>query len=120
MLPFVKQFEKTKELVKDEDLMNSFCWELIRHNGPPVAYRVQADTDVQTSGGQSFRVKSNTMLWSNMSAVLRDPQFWIDPTVFKAERFKTWARPEHPLEWATRRNAQQQLQQRDPHTNAEP
>ena len=55
--------ENRPMLLRDEALMTSFCWELLRHNGPPLTFRLREDTVIPTSmqRGDTYRVRRGTV-----------------------------------------------------------
>lgn len=79
--------EQGKELMRDEALLDSFAWELIRHNGPPIMRDVESDTEIPTSGGKRYKVKKGTTLLAHLNLAQRDPTVWAEPHVFRADRF---------------------------------
>ena len=78
----------------DPELKKSFCWELLRFNGPPLAFQVSADTDVPTNapGGNNstikHRVKAGTVLQTHLGLAQMDKAVWANPHIFKADRFQ--------------------------------
>lgn len=85
--------EGGEELLRDEALLDSFVWELYRHNGPHLEKIAQSDVDIDSSAGENYRVKSKTHLFTILGLVQRDATLWKDPHVFKAERFLSSSEP---------------------------
>ena len=82
-----------QELLQDDKLLDSFVWELYRHNGPVMCQKTSSDTDITDSSGTKYSVKPNTRLYTDLSMALRDPVHWKDPHVFKVERFYAGVEP---------------------------
>ena len=78
--------EWNQELVEDNDMLESFAWELLRHNGPPLARKVDNVTTIAAPTGE-LEVKEGTILYSKLPLVMRDERLWKEPDTFKAERF---------------------------------
>ena len=76
-----------QELLQNEELLDSFVWELHRHNGPVLSNITKSDTEILDSSGEKYSVKADTILFTDLSMVNRDPAHWKNPHVFKAERF---------------------------------
>jgi hypothetical protein len=76
-----------EELLSQTSLFESFIWECIRCQGPPIAFIVEKDTDIKTSCGKSHRVKEGTRLLAPLPIVTRDPFVWKEPHTFKPHRF---------------------------------
>ena len=83
--------------LKDEDdlvsrrgkgnLLDSFVWELARHNGSYVGAKVKRDMSVRDSVGKLYRVRRATTLLSNTALASRDPNIWHEPEQFMPARF---------------------------------
>lgn len=75
------------ELLSHTNLLESFCWECIRCQAPPLAHIVDEDTKIKTSSGRCHQVKKGTKLVAPLSIVARDPMIWKDPHIFKPDRY---------------------------------
>jgi hypothetical protein len=75
------------ELLSQNNLLESFCWECIRFQAPSISYLVDKDTDLKTTTGHCHQVKKGTKLVASLPIVARDPTIWKDPHLFKPERF---------------------------------
>ncbi|GMH74213.1 hypothetical protein TL16_g06404 [Triparma laevis f. inornata] len=86
-----------KEQMKDEDeLLTSFCYELLRNNGPPamlkMGFKDSPENEdyysvVNTSKGESFAIKNGTTCYFNSAVLGRDETRWENPHTFRADRF---------------------------------
>ena len=90
-----------KELLTDGQLMDSFCWELLRFSSRTFIVPAKpkdgkkdgnskADNSftVYSSNGESYRVKGDTLLFTHLPVVMRDEKYWAEPNLFKAGRFR--------------------------------
>jgi cytochrome P450 len=79
-----------KELLVDEDLMDSFCWELFRFTSRTFIVSTAADsvTAIHSSSGETYSVKGGTLLFTHLPVVMRDDKYWSQPNLFKAGRFR--------------------------------
>jgi len=87
-------------------LLESFCYELLRNNGPMGIFKLKRDTALRTSAGEHYLLKSGTIVCVNNTVTQRDETVYEDPHTFRADRF-------YPLPPKT-------LAARDPATGAEP
>lgn len=79
-----------KELLVDEDLMDSFCWELLRFTSRSFIVPTAAGTAtaIHSSSGETYSVKGGTLLFTHLPVVMRDDKYWSQPNLFKAGRFR--------------------------------
>jgi hypothetical protein len=79
-----------KELLVNEDLMDSFCWELLRFTSSTFVVPTAADTAtaIHSSSGDIYSVKGGTLLFTHLPVVMRDDKYWSQPNLFKAGRFR--------------------------------
>jgi len=87
MLYYLPQYSGRDEMLEDDSLLTSFCYELLRNNGPPGMYELPEETTVNTSKGESYVFKKGTVCYANYSAVQRDETVYEDPHTFRADRF---------------------------------
>ena len=81
--------EGGRELLRPENtsLLNSFCWELLRHNGPTIMRQFDDPTIVTSSSGKSFHCRAGTKVVAQLGLAMRDPAVWANPELFVADRF---------------------------------
>lgn len=95
--------EGGQELLRDDELLQSMAWELLRNNGPGENYICKEDRLIPTSAGVTHRVKKGTNLYFHMGHAQRDGYVWKDANEFRVDRFK-------PLPPATLKNPEGDLQ----------
>ena len=79
--------DRGKQLLKDDEHLTSFAWELLRHNGPTVMMRLIEDTMVETAEGDHHKLLSGTIVLCSTSMAQRDGRQWKDPSIFRSRRF---------------------------------
>jgi len=85
-----------KELLANEELMDSFCWELLRFSSRtfivPASSKNSSESGntviINSSNDESYRVNGNTLLFTHLPVVMRDEKYWAEPNLFKAGRFR--------------------------------
>tara|TARA_R110002126_G_scaffold164211_3_gene312084 strand:- start:3275 stop:4906 length:1632 start_codon:yes stop_codon:yes gene_type:complete len=80
--------EQGRRLLGDDSLLDSFVWELMRHNGPTVMMKLADDTLITTAAGDRYLARSGNTVMCNTAMAQRDPTQWKDPQIFRADRFK--------------------------------
>ena len=115
LLYYLPLFDGAGLMKEDDALLTSFCYELLRNNGPPAIFKMgfkdrtgdpEDFTVVRTSKGEEFAIANGTWCYINSAVLGRDEAHWEDPHTFRADRFVPLA----PAEQATR----------DPNTGVEP
>lgn len=76
------------ELLRDDELLQSMAWELLRNNGPGENYTTKEDTVIPTSAGVTHRIKAGTNCYFHMGQAQRDEFVWKDASQFRVDRFK--------------------------------
>lgn len=79
--------ELRQRLRVEDDLLESFCYELLRNNGPMGIMKLKAKTPVTTSAGERYLLKKGTKVCVNNSVTQRDETVYEDPHTFRADRF---------------------------------
>ena len=78
-----------KELLVNEALLNSFCWELIRFTGVALGMELEEQTTISSSSGEHYRLKKGSLLFTHTGYPAKDPAIYADPDIFKLDRFLT-------------------------------
>mmetsp|Transcript_19568 Transcript_19568/g.26860 ORF Transcript_19568/g.26860 Transcript_19568/m.26860 type:complete len:827 (+) Transcript_19568:134-2614(+) len=76
-----------KELVANEALLESFCWEVLRFCGLALLMEAKEETNISSSKGEHYKVKAGTKLFTHTGYQSRDEAIYADPHVFKLDRF---------------------------------
>lgn len=86
MLYFLPQCDEALKarLRSEPDLLESFCYELLRNNGPMGIMKLKADTAISTSVGERYLLKKGTRVCVNNSVTQRDETVYEDPHTFRA------------------------------------
>lgn len=85
--------DQGKHLLENDLLLESFCWELMRFNGPPMLRQLDEATFIESNKGETFHVKSGTWVYSVLAAVQLDETIWPEPLLFKPDRFLDGKQP---------------------------
>ena len=97
LLLYLPHFAGRGAMLKDDALLTSFSHELLRNNGPPLAWDMgfgaPGSTVVTTSAGKTYDVKNGTLVYTNLSTCNRDEKLYEDPHTFRADRFVPSADP---------------------------
>ena len=78
-----------RELLVNEALLNSFCWELIRFSGVALGMKLDEQTTISSSRGEHYRLKKGSLLFTHSGYAAKDPAIYADPDIFKFDRFLT-------------------------------
>eukprot|EP01038_Epipyxis_sp_PR26KG_P012242 gene12242-16407_t len=87
LLPQIISLMGLNNFIDNNELLDSFCWEILRFSGVFFNMISNEEVDITTSKGDIYTIQAGTKLFTHTGYVCKDETVWSDPQVFKPDRF---------------------------------